>query len=79
MMDFDDWYRGMEFRWSDARLPYDWLRAAWDASRHHAGIDSLRRDARIGQLVRRRLAEGLVATITPHEVHDIDAEGGGDE
>lgn len=39
-------------------------------------IAQLRRDARIGQLVRRRLAEGLVATITPHEVHDIDAEGG---
>lgn len=47
------------------------------ADEHYA---QLRRDARIGQLVRRRLADVTseygYATVSLRDLHDIDAEGG---
>lgn len=47
-----------------------------------AELTKLRRDARIDQLVRRRMVSGngipvSRAYVTAQEVHDIDAEGGG--
>jgi chromosome segregation ATPase len=36
VMDFDEWYRGMEFKWTTARIPLDWVRQAWNASHGYA-------------------------------------------
>ena len=51
-MDFDEWYRGMGFKWTNARIPLDWVRQAWNASHGYAAARIAELEAERDDLLR---------------------------